>query len=88
MHDILRETPIFQLILEEGREEGRLEERLVTLRQSIIIIVQARFPALEQLAKEQVSISEKTEVLAALIASLSVALDEQEARSLLLSIQS
>ena len=39
MHDILRETPIYQEILKEGREEG-----LEALRQAVVDIVAQRFP--------------------------------------------
>lgn len=48
MHDIIRESPYYQEILKEGREEGlekgREEGMLEALRQTIIDIVVERFP--------------------------------------------
>src|SRR5207244_12125840 len=48
MHDILRETPIYQEILKEGREEGIQQGlqrgQLDPLRQAIVEVVVARFP--------------------------------------------
>jgi predicted transposase YdaD len=65
MHDILRETPIYQEILKEGHEEGlqeglekglekgleqgRREGRLQALRQLLLSVVQARFPSQKML---------------------------------------
>jgi predicted transposase YdaD len=46
MHDILRESPIYQLILEEGLQE---------LRQTIADIVQLRFPDLVGFAEQKVA---------------------------------
>ncbi len=60
MHNILREAPFYQEILQEGREEGREEglekgleeglekgrkEGLQLLRQTLVKFVQARFPS-------------------------------------------
>ncbi len=49
MHDILRESPIYQLILQEDLQEGCQEgfqAGLQALRQAIADIVQLRFPDL------------------------------------------
>ncbi len=60
MHDILREAPFYQEILQEGREKGLEEglerglleglekgrqEKLDALRQTLLNFVQARFPS-------------------------------------------
>ncbi len=54
MHDILRESPFFQQILSEGREEGKTEG-LQIARKIIIGVIRARFPAIVQFAEEQVA---------------------------------
>lgn len=56
--DILRESEIYQLIVEEGREEGREEatqRELEDLRQLLLSFMQARFPELASFAIQQVS---------------------------------
>ena len=55
MHDILRESPFLQEILEEGRQEGREEGKLEGQREAVLAIVQARFPAMARMAKNMVS---------------------------------
>ncbi len=43
MHDFLRESPAYQWILDEGREEGREEQKaqgLAQMRQTVVEIVQ------------------------------------------------
>src|SRR5436309_3163926 len=68
MHDILRETPIYQEILKEGREEV-IEE----LRQTVVDVVQKRFPNIVRLAKNLVTFVEDTTTLRHLIVEVSVA---------------
>jgi predicted transposase YdaD len=52
MHDILRESPIYQEILQEGREE-ELQKRLSSLRSMLVTFAQARSAKLQRLAQEQ-----------------------------------
>ena len=66
MHDVLRDTPIYQMILQEGREEGIEEGRKEILefqRMGVLNLVEARFPALKMLAKEQTAQIESPQVL-------------------------
>jgi predicted transposase YdaD len=85
MHDILREAPLYQEILQEGREEGR-QERIQALRQMLLKFVQARFPARKmiQLAKGQVALIEDPEVLQDLILKVGLAQTAEEAQNYLL----
>ena len=90
MHDILRETPIYQEILKEGREEG-LEQglqrgQLEALRQAVGERVVERFPRLVRLTKKQVVLIEDPEVLRYLLVKVSVAQSAEEASGHLLAI--
>jgi predicted transposase YdaD len=90
MHDILRETPIYQEILKEGREEG-LEQglqrgQLEALRQAVVEIVVERFPRLVRLTKKQVALIEDPEVLRHVLVKVSIAQSAQEAREHLLAV--
>lgn len=57
MHDIIRDTPIYQEILREGLaegiEKGREEGRLEASRRILLMAIQLRFPNLATLAQEQ-----------------------------------
>ena len=94
MHDILRETPIYQEILKEGREEGIQEGieqgieqgKLRGLNQAVVEVVVKRFPKLVRLARKQVVLAEDTAILLDLIGKLSVAQNVEEARQYLLAI--
>jgi predicted transposase YdaD len=94
MHDILRETPIYQEILKEGREEGLeqgLEQglqrgQLEALRQAVIDVVVERFPRLVRLTKKQVAVVEDPEVLRHVLVKMSVAQSLEEARQHLLAV--
>jgi predicted transposase/invertase (TIGR01784 family) len=94
MHDILRETPIYQEILKEGREEG-LEEgleqglqrgQLEALSQAVIDVVVERFPKLVRLAKKQVAAVEDPDLLRHVLVKVSIAQSLEEARQLLLAV--
>jgi predicted transposase/invertase (TIGR01784 family) len=85
MHDIIRETPIYQEILNEGREEGR-EEGLEALRQTVVDVVQKRFPKIVRLAKKLVTLVEDTTTLRHLIVDVSVAKNAEEAKQHLLAV--
>ena len=94
MHDILRESPIYQEILREGREEGRkqgLEEvrqkgQLEALSQAVVDIVQERFPKLVRLTKKQVAVVKDVALLRQLIVKVSMAQDMEEAQLHLLAV--
>jgi predicted transposase YdaD len=67
----------------EGKIEGKIEGKVEGLRQSVMIIVKSRFPALEQLAWQQVTAISNAEHLNTLIGQLIVAPNEEHARKLL-----
>ena len=75
MHDMLRETPIYQEILKEGREEG-----LEALRRAIVDVIAQRFPKLARLAKKQVVIVEDPELLRQVLVKVSVVQSAEEAQ--------
>jgi len=102
MHDILRESPIYQEILREGREEGRERGReegreqgreeglqkgqLEALSQAVVDIVQERFPKLVRLTKKQVAVVKDAALLRHLIVKVSMAQDMEEAQLHLLAV--
>ena len=83
MHDILRETPIYQEILKEGLERGQFEE----LRQAIVDIVVEHFPKLVRSAKKQVAAIEDPELLQHVLVKVSVAQTAEEAKQQLLALK-
>ncbi len=91
MHNILRESPFYQEILQEGREEGLQEglekgrqEKLQVLRDTLLNVVQARFPKMVRLAKGQAAIIDDPAALEDLIVKVSIAQKAKDARSALL----
>lgn len=90
MHDILRETPIYQEILKEGREEGleqgRQRGQLEALRQAVVEVVVERFPRLVRLTKKHVALIEDPELLRHVLVKVSVAQSAEEAREHLLAV--
>ncbi len=78
MHDILKESDIYQMILQEGREEG-----LQATRQTLLRFVQARFPKLVRFATKQIAVVKDAQVLDDLIYKIGLSsLTEAEARQL------
>ena len=89
MHDILHDTPIYQLILEEGREKGleegrekgleqaREEERL-NLRLILVNIAQARFPDLVGMVKTRTDSIEDINTLRQLVINFGTAQDREK----------
>jgi len=51
----LEESYIYQKILKEGREEGREEGQREALRETLVGFLNARYPMLVDLAREQIS---------------------------------
>jgi predicted transposase YdaD len=71
----------------EGREEGREEGQLQVQRQNLILLIQARFPALVQLAQDVCNVIQVFEELQGLFQKVLLAKDELEVRQLLLDAQ-
>ena len=90
MHDILRESPAYQWILNEGRAEGKAEGLLEgarkTAQQAAIGIVTARFPELELLAKATILGLDNVEHLQHLIIDLSISHSKEEVERVLRSL--
>jgi hypothetical protein len=89
MHNVLREAPFYQEILQEGREEGLekgREEGLQLLRQTLVKFVQARFPAskMVRLAKGQAAIIDDPTILQDLILKVGLAQSTDEVQQYLL----
>ena len=108
LKDILRDTPAYQQILEEGLEEGmekglqqglekglqqglqqgiekERQERLQSLRQTIIDLVQARSPKLLKLAKGQTLIIEQPRTLELLLVHVAQAVTLEDIQNALLT---
>ena len=83
--DILRESPIFQEIVEQGREEER-QRRIQEHRTFLIRLIQLHFPELEALAKQKADGIEDPDVLSAMNFKLLAAQRVEEARLVLLSV--
>ncbi len=83
--DILRESPIYQEIVEQGREEER-QRRIQEHRIFLIRLIQLHFPELEALAKQKVDGIEDPDVLSAMNFKLLAAQRVEEARLVLLSV--
>lgn len=86
MQDILHESPLYQIILEEGDSKGYARGSEETIRQAIVNIVQAHFPELKGLAAQQVAPIKNVTLLHHLLVKISTAPDAKEAHSLLLGL--
>ncbi len=84
-NDILRETWVSQELIQEGEEKG-LKQELQRQRQTILDIVQARYPELLFLAKGQAAFIEDPEILRGLIVKMSTAQTVEEAKQHLLEV--
>lgn len=80
--DILWESPIYQELVEQGREEGRIQEQ----REMLMRLVQLHFPELEALAKQQSDGITNPEVLPPVNFKLLAAQTVEEARQILLDV--
>jgi predicted transposase/invertase (TIGR01784 family) len=81
--DPLVQTPTYQKILREGREKGREEGKLEALQQSLLDVVEVRFPSLTELARERVQRASKPDVIESVFKTLVTTPDENAARALL-----
>jgi predicted transposase YdaD len=84
LEDILRDTPVYQEVLAEGKELG-LEKGLEAQRQTLLDIVQERFPAIARLAKRQADTIKDPDVLGRLTVKISIVKTSQEAEQYLLN---
>jgi len=94
MHEILRESPAYQWILDEGIEEGIQRGRQQGIQQGIqqgmqqavINMVVAHFPELEPLARARITAVSNLERLQHLIMDLSISHSQEEMKRVLLSL--
>ena len=93
MQDLLRDSWLYQEIMQEGYdkgiEKGREEEReewLRRQRQLLMTIVQMHFPNTASLAQQQVDAIKEPEVLQSLIFKVLESQTEEQATESLLSI--
>jgi len=85
MKDFLRDSPAYQWILTEGREEEKAQG-LAQMRQTVVDFVQERFPALAQLAEEVVATIDNLPQLGRLSIKLGGAQSAEQARQVLLGL--
>jgi predicted transposase YdaD len=93
LEDILRDTPVYQEVLAKGEEKGlekglkkgREEGKLEAQRQTLLDVVQERFPAIARLAKRQTDAIQDPEVLRRLTVKISIVKTSQEAEQYLLN---
>ena len=83
--DILRESPIYQEIVEQGRDEERQQE-LLRQRQTLSSFVQRHFSGITTLAVQQAAGITDPEILQTAILRLLDARTVEEARQILLSV--
>ncbi len=86
LYDVLQESKAYQKIKQEGREEGRKVGELQALDQTILTIIQTRFPKIVRLAKKQTAVVDDPAVLQELITSLITTQTVEEARQHLLAL--
>lgn len=87
LQDIFRDTPAYQYIVEQGRIEEREEQRRARLqdqRNTLLTIVQARFPTLSNLARTQANQINDVTAFEKVIAGVGAALTLEEAQRFLL----
>jgi predicted transposase YdaD len=95
MHEIIKESPIFQEVLREGFEEGleqglekgreeELQKRLTSLRSLLVAFAQSRSPSLQRLAQEQGEFITDPRILEDLTLKVGLAQTAEEAEGYLL----
>jgi len=92
MHsDIFAQTPTYQRLVKQGREEGLeqgREEGIEALRQTLVDVVQEHFPEIVAFAQKQVEGMEDLTLLRQLIVKMSTTQTIQEAIQLLIAADS
>ncbi len=83
MQDLLKESPLIQEFLEEGRQKGIEEGILKGLREMLLTLLQRRFPQLVLEAKELTALIQDPMVLQNLILNISMAQTLEEAQKYL-----
>ncbi len=90
MHNnIFAQTPTYQRLVKQGREEGLeqgREEGIEALRQTLVDVVQEHFPEIVAFAQKQVEGIEDLTLLRHLIVKMSTARTIQEAIQLLIAV--
>jgi len=84
--DFLRDSPVYQEVLEEGLEKGLQAGELHAQRQTLREVVQERFPELGYLAREQAEATDDAELLRRMTVKISVAQTPGDAEQYLLAI--
>jgi flagellar biosynthesis/type III secretory pathway protein FliH len=82
----LASEKVRQEALQEGLQEGLREGQLRALRETLLSIVEARFPKLLGLTTRLASTTDQTSVLQTLILNISRASNQKEARHYLLDV--
>ena len=85
MDDILRESPVYEWILTEGREEEKAQG-LAQMRHTIVDFVQECFPELVQMAGEVVATIDNLPQLGRLSIKLGGAQSTEQVRKILLEL--
>ena len=92
MQSIIEDSWVYQEVIEKGIEKGLVQGRqqgaLQTARQAAISIVAARFPELEQLARDVITTIGDLNRLQMLIVELSTVSSQERAKELLRSLVS
>jgi len=87
MKDLFQESPVYQLIVEEGVEkgvqQGLQQGSLQQSRKILVHYVQKRFPVLAPLAQEQVALIENIEILQNMLDAIYDAQTVEEVRHIL-----
>ena len=98
MHDILRESPVYEWILAEGFEKGEMKgiekgiekgiaQGVAQMRQAVVEIVQERFASLADFAVELVVTINDLDQLRRLVVKISSAQGTEQVRQILLNAQ-
>jgi hypothetical protein len=82
MNDIIRESPFYQWILEEGEVKG-VAQSVAQARQAVVDFVKGDFPELVQLAEEVVATIDNSAQLIHLSTKLGGAQNAEQARNIL-----
>ena len=84
LHDLLHVDPMYQAIIQEGRQEER-QGRIRDLQQTALKIIKANFPQLEQVTEPRVSALGDLEHLQQLVDALIFARSEEDVHQALLA---